>query len=149
MSNARSKARRLALQALYQWQLSGLAVAEIETQFIQDNDLGKVDTAYFHTLLQEVAARAPVLDTELAPLLGRSIDAVDPVERAILRMATYELIERVDIPYRVVINEAIELAKTFGAEQGHRYINGVLDRLASRLRGVEVKAHPRRGRRPA
>lgn len=149
MSNARSKARRFALQALYQWQLSGLAVAEIETQFIQDNDLGKVDMAYFHALLQEVVARAPALDTALAPLLGRSIDEVDPVERAILRMATYELIARVDIPYRVVINEAIELAKTFGAEQGHRYINGVLDRLASRLRADEVKTPSRRGRRPA
>lgn len=140
MSNARSKARRFALQALYQWQMGGLAVSEIEAQFVQDNEMGKVDTGYFHTLLQEVASRAAQLDAHLAPLLSRPIDEVDPVERAILRMATYELSERIDIPYKVVINEAVELAKVYGADQSHKYINGVLDKVAQQTRAFEVKA---------
>lgn len=149
MSTARRKARRFALQALYQWQLSAVDAGEIETQFLQDHDLGKTDRDYFHTLLHGVTTQVQQLDEALAPLLDRPIDEVDPVERAILRMAAYELAERIDTPYKVVINEGVELAKTFGAEQGHRFVNGVLDKLALRLREVEVKANPRRGGRPA
>ena len=140
LAQRRVLARRLALQALYQWQVAGQDLREIEGQFLQRDESHESDLGYFHDLLHGVPEQLDRLDRELGAFLDRPLGEVDPVERAVLRMGAYELLLRSDIPYRVVINEAVELAKRFGAEQGHRYVNGVLDRLARRLRSLEVEA---------
>ena len=140
MSAQRSRSRRLAMQALYQWQMTGQNVADIEAQFLAEQDMSGAEIPYFQELLHEVPARLNDLDEALAPLLSRDLRQVDPVERAVLRIAAYELSMRSDIPYRVVINEAVNLTKRFGAEQGDRFVNGVLDKLARRLRQAEMKA---------
>ncbi len=139
---ARRHARRAALQALYQWQMTAQDPADIERQFREEQDMGRVDAEYFHDLVHGVAAGVEALDAHLAPLLDRPIPQVDPVERAILRLAAYELAERPEVPYRVVINEAVDIARRFGAEQGHRYVNATLDRLARQLRPLEVGGPP-------
>lgn len=136
-NHARRRARRCAVQALYQWQLGGNALGEIEAQFRAAPDNQKADFEYFHELLHQVPARLVEIDAQLTPYLDRPVPEVDPVERAILRLCGYELAYRPDVPYRVVINEGIELAKLYGADQGHKYINGVLDKLARALRPVE------------
>ncbi len=140
MGNARTPARRLAVQALYQWQLAGQEVGDIVAQFCEVQQPAEAQREYFDELLRGVLKRLDELDGLLAPLLARPLEQVDPVERAILRVAAYELAHRPEVPYRVVINEGVELAKRFGAEQGHRFVNGVLDRLAQELRAVEKKA---------
>lgn len=140
MSNARRLARRNAVQAIYQWQLTGQDTSDIEAQFLAEHDLSKVDIAYFRELLREVPLHLHELDDHVLPLIDRGIDEVDPVERAILRLACYELEFRLDVPYKAVINEAIELAKTFGAEHGHKFVNGVLDKVAQKLRKLEIEA---------
>ncbi len=140
MSKARSKARRNAVQALYQWQLTGADVSTIEEQFLIEHDMEKVDVEYFRELLREVPLHLHELDDHIIEYLDRPMDEVDPVERAILRMSTYELELRLDVPYKAVINEGVEMAKTFGAEHGHKYVNGILDRVAHKLRSVEIKA---------
>ena len=140
MSQARKRARRLVCQALYQWQITSQDIDLIETQFKQENSMKKVDEAYFKELLHEVPRQVAVLDDHILPYISRPIDAIDPVERGILRLGTYELLNRLDVPYRVVINEAVELAKTFGAEQAYKFINGVLDKLAAKLRASEKKS---------
>lgn len=140
MSHARKRARRLVCQALYQWQMTAQDIALIETQFTEDHNMKKVDQAYFKELLHEVPRQVEVLDDHILPYISRPIDAIDPVERGILRLAAYELLNRLDIPYRVVINEAVELTKTFGAEQAYKFINGVLDKLAAKLRASEIKS---------
>lgn len=127
------------MQALYQWDLSGSNLSAIEVQFHEDEDFASVDRDYFHELLHQVPARLDEVEAAFAPYLDRPVAEIDPVERALLRMASYELLVRLDVPYRVVINEAVNLAKKFGAEQAHKYINGVLDQAARRLRPVE---HP-------
>lgn len=137
---ARRKARRFALQALYQWQVAGDLPGTIEAQFRVDNDMRKVDTAYFSELLQQVPARVEELDAMLTPALDRAVKELSQIERVILRMGTYELLARIDVPYRVVINEGIELAKVFGADGSHRYVNGVLDKVARQCRQVEMRA---------
>ncbi len=101
--------------------------------------MARVDIDYFHELVHGVAERVYALDDEIAPFLDRELQAVDPVERAILRLGAYELMQRPEIPYRVIINESVELAKSFGGESGHRYVNGVLDKVAQKLRAAEVK----------
>ncbi|MGY0218137.1 transcription antitermination factor NusB [Endozoicomonadaceae bacterium StTr2] len=136
---ARRKARQMALQAVYQWQMSGNALLDIETQFRAHNDMTKVDGGYFHSLLHGVAREASRLDDELAPYLDRTLDQLDPVEKAALRIGSYELMFHQEVPYRVIINEAIELTKLFGAQDSHRYINGILDRLAPKLRADETR----------
>ena len=138
MSYSRSKARRYAMQALYQWQMTGQDVEEIIEQYRTDQDMAKVDAPYFEELLRQVVLRIHELDEHLKPILDRPIREVDPVEAAILRLSTYELAGHTDVPYRVVINEAVELAKKFGAVNGHKYVNGILDKLASELRPHEV-----------
>ncbi|MFC3853792.1 transcription antitermination factor NusB [Salinispirillum marinum] len=135
---ARRRARHMVLQALYQWQVSKASANEIEAQFLVDNDLSKIDKPYFHEVLHQVPARVNELDAAIAPLLDRALADMTPIELAILRMGTYELMHRVDVPYKVVINEGVELAKSFGATDGHRYVNGVLDKLAVRLRPLEA-----------
>lgn len=143
MSNARSRARRAAMQALYQWDVSGEDVREVEAQFIAEQDLSKADIPYFQTLLHEIPAHLHEVDEAVAPLLDRPIRELDPVERAILRIGAYELLYHPEIPFRVIINEGVELAKTFGADQSHKYVNGVLDKVAHRLRASEVKKKTR------
>ena len=140
MSRQRSRSRSLAIQALYQWQMAGQDVGTIINHFMLEQDGKKFDTDYFAELVRAVPARLNELDAALAPCVDRALESVDPVERAILRLGAYELIEHPEIPYRVVINEAVELAKTFGAEQGHRYVNGVLDKAARALRPLETAA---------
>jgi len=140
MSRARSLARQRAMQALYQWQMTGQNPVDIERQFMEEQDMKKVDSKYFQELLMGIPQQLAELDGYSSEVLDRSIEQVDPIERAILRIGIYELKNRIDIPYRVVINEAVELAKIFGAEQGHRYINGILDKVAKQLRSIEVNA---------
>lgn len=136
----RTRARRRALQAVYAWQLSGATARDIVTQFAHEQAREIADLAYFEDLVHGVETHLATLDAALAPHLDRTIDEVDPIERAALRIAAYEFARRQDVPYRVVINEALESVKRFGSEHGHTYVNGVLDRLAADLRGVEVKA---------
>lgn len=125
------------MQALYQWDLSGNNLKDIEVQFLQDEDFSKADRDYFHELLHEVPARLDEVEAAFSAYLDRPVQEMDPVERAVLRMATYELMVRIDVPYKVVINESVNLTKKFGAEQAHRYINGVLDKTARALRAAE------------
>lgn len=141
-SAGRHHARRLLIQALYQWQLSGDDPGDILLQFVDGRDTSKADVDYFRELMRAIPAEVDAIDADIAPLLERQVAMVDPVERAVLRLACYELRERWEVPARVVINEAIELAKTYGAEQGHRFINGIVDRLAHRLRAREFGAAP-------
>lgn len=139
LAKGRSNARRKAMQALYQWSISGNDLTELEAQFNTEQDMSKVDTEYFRTLLHEIPAQVNSLDDMLSPLISRDDETVDPVEQAILRISAYELKTRLDVPYRVVIDEAINLARTFGAEQSHKFINGVLDKLAKELRQLEIQ----------
>ncbi len=132
--HARQWSRRLVMQALYQWQMTGQDLREIEHQFLDDENMHKADFVYFHELLHGVPACLEELDAHLSEYLKRSITEVDPVERAILRNACYELKYRRDVPRKVVINEAVKLAKKFGAEQSYRFVNGVLDRVMKDLR---------------
>jgi len=135
---SRHLARQAAVQALYQWQLTSQSPQDIEQHFINDHQFKNVDIEYFRQLVDEVPLHLHELDDHLAPHLDRSIDEVDPVERAILRLGVYELEFHLEIPYKVVINEAVELAKTFGAEHGHKYVNAVLDKAAAKLRAAEI-----------
>lgn len=139
-ANSRSRARARAVQALYQWQLTGQNVSDVESQFLAEEDMNGVDVGYFSTLLHEVPANLKSFDEHLASVIDRGIDAVDPVERAVLRLGVCELALHPEVPYRVAINEAVELAKVYGAEQGHKYVNGVLDKLARKLRKAETGA---------
>ncbi len=134
---ARGRARRRALQAIYAWQLSHNPIERVIAEFETDQDMKVADVDYFKDLVAGTAARCAEIDARLLPFLDRNVGDVDPVERAVLRLATYELIHRPDVPYRVVINEAIDIAKRFGAEYGHTYVNGVLDRAARELRAPE------------
>ncbi len=136
----RTRSRRRALQAVYAWQLSGYSMRTIEEQFAHEQDTEAADLDYFHALIFGVEQDQATLDAAVRPLLDREIEHVDAIERAILRLATWELVNRIDVPYKVVLNEALELAKRFGAEQGHSYINGVLDPLARQLRPLESVA---------
>lgn len=120
--------------------MTGQLPSQITAQFIADEDLSKADPDYFRELAHQVPARLAEIDAALQPFLDRPLAQVDPVELAILRMGGYELMEHPELAYRIVINEAVELAKLFGAEQGHRYVNGVLDRLARRVRVAEFTA---------
>ncbi len=136
----RTRARRRAMQAVYAWQLSGGSAQQVIAQFAHEQAHEVADLAYFEDLVRGVMAHVAELDAGLAPQLDREVAEVDPVERAVLRIAAYELRHRIDVPYRVVINEAIETAKRFGADHGHTYVNGVLDRLAADWRAVEMQA---------
>ena len=136
----RQRARHCVVQALYQAQVNPQQPVELVAQFRADNDFEDVDVGYFDEAVLAVLRRADELDLLFAPLLDRALDELDPVELGILRLATWELSERTDVPYRVVIDEAVNLAKRFGASESHRYVNGVLDRAARSLRGPETGA---------
>ena len=138
----RQRARHYAVQGLYQWTLSGSPLNQIEAEFRADNDFTKVDGEYFHELLHQVPAQLDQLDGAIGPnLLDRDLTEIGPVEHALLRMASYELKERIDIPYKVIINEAVQLAKKFGPVESHKFINAVLDKVAGQFRAVELSAH--------
>lgn len=137
---ARSRARRRALQAVYAWQVSGGNVRDVIAQFAHEQAREIADLAYFEDLVRGVLARSRELDAALASHLDREVAQVDQIERAVLRLAAYELLHRPDVPYRVVINEAIDTAKRFGSEHGHAYVNGVLDKAAAEWRAPEVAA---------
>ncbi|MBE1158862.1 transcription antitermination factor NusB [Dyella acidiphila] len=134
---ARSRARRRALQALYAWQMSGSKMNAVIDQFRHEQDMEVADLEYFEDLLRGVERHLEAIDEALKPYIDREVAQIDPIERAVLRLAAYELKFRPDVPYRVIINEAIEVTKRFGADHGHSYVNGVLDKLAAQARGSE------------
>ena len=136
----RARARRRALQALYAWQMSGGEVGQVIAQFAHEQAHEIADLEYFDDLVRGVVRHRAALDEALFGYLDRTVEDVDPIERAVLRLSAYELIHRVDVPYRVVLNEAIEIAKRFGSEHGHTYVNGVLDRAAAEWRSTEFHA---------
>ena len=127
------------MQALYQMQLTGDSAAEVERQFLEDNNMKRVDTTYFHELLSGVAAKESELLETIVPKLDRAVDELDPIEKAILLIGTFELMERIDLPYRVVINESIEMAKQFGASESFKYVNSILDQQAKEFRQAELR----------
>ena len=136
----RRKARHYGMQALYQWHMAGAAVSDIEAEFRTDYDFSHVDLEYFQSLLHKIPACLDELDEALEPLLDRKLKDLDPIELTLLRMGMYELTWRIDVPYKVVINEEVALAKKFGATDSHKYVNGVLDKAARQLRKVEIEA---------
>ena len=133
----RHRARELAMQGVYQWRVSGSEASDIETHMHGEKNLGRYDKPMFSKLLRGVIAQHEELQTLLTPHLDRSLDELSTVEFAVLMLAAYELAFQLDVPYKVVINEAVELAKTFGGTDGHKYVNGVLDKLAPKVRTVE------------
>lgn len=135
----RARARRRALQAIYAWQVSGGTAQQVIAQFAHEQAHEIADLEYFEDLVRGVVQHTGELDEKIAVYLDRTVEEVDPIERAVLRIAAWELLHRLDVPYRVVINEAIEIAKRFGAEHGHTYVNGVLDRAALEWRAAEAK----------
>jgi N utilization substance protein B len=137
---SRHLARRAAVQALYQWDVSRQSRLEIEKNFLADDSLKKSDTDYFHELVFEIPKAAEQLDHQLSTYIDRDFSQVDPVERAVLRVAAYELLNHIEIPYRVVLNEAIELARTFGSDNSYRFVNGILDKMGADVRSVEAAA---------
>lgn len=140
MNNPKTMARRSAVQAIYQWQLTGYNLSEIERQFVEEHGLGKGELAYFQSLLHQVPKKLDLIDAALGEFTSRPVGQIDPVERAILRISVYELMERLEIPYRVVVNEGINLAKEFGATQSHKFVNGLLDKIARKYRTAESAA---------
>jgi len=139
-SKSRHLARRNAVQALYQWDLTEQDPSDIEDSFIEGHDLSKVDLDYFRHLIRNVPLYHLEVDDRLSQYIKRGIENIDPVERAILRLGTYELEFEKTIPYKAIIDEAIELTKIFGSEEGYRFVNGVLDRLAKELRQTEISS---------
>ena len=140
---ARTRSRRRALQAVYAMQLSGADANSAIAQFAHEQAHEVADLAYFEDLVRGVGQRRRELDASLQPFLDRAIDEVDPIERAMLRIAAYELQHRLDVPYRVVIDEALKTVKRFGSEHGHTYVNGVLDHAAAQWRAAEVQSQRR------
>lgn len=134
----RSRARRRALQAVYAWQMSGGPIARQIEEFAHEQAKEVADLAYFHDLLRGLEKNLGAIDEALGAFIDREIEQVDPIERGVLRLAAYELLYRPDVPYRVVLNEAVETAKRFGAEHGHTYINGVLDKASAQWRAAEA-----------
>ena len=136
----RRKARHYGMQALYQWHMADASPSTIEAEFRADYDFSHVDLEYFQALLHGVPAHVDELEARFEPLLDRKLEDLDPIERTLLRMGTFELEHRPDVPYKVVINEGVALAKKFGATDSHKYVNGVLDKLARELRKAELDA---------
>ena len=141
---ARSLSRRLALQALYQWQMTGQSLPELRNQYTSDEGYAEVDAEYFQLLLQGVVDDSAALDAMIGAWLDRPVAQLDPVEHAVLLLGVEELRAHVEVPYKVVLNECVELTKKFGATDGHKFINAVLDRAARQLRAAEQQATARR-----
>jgi N utilization substance protein B len=140
MKSARRRSRELATQGLYQWLLSGASLGEIDAQLHGAQGFDKADKEHLDSILQGVIRDSATLAADLAPCLDRPIEQLSPVERAVLLVAAFEFKNHLDIPYRVVINEAVELTKTFGGADGYKYVNGVLDKLAAKLRVTETQS---------
>ncbi len=138
-AQSRRYARERALQALYQWDVSSEQASTVRNDFVAEQDMSRVDVDYFTRLFNGVSHDPEAVDSVMSTALDRELLELDPIERAVLRLATYELSECLDIPARVVINEGIEITKRFGADNGHKYINGVLDKLALQIRPLEMK----------
>lgn len=132
------KARKLALQALYQWFMSGTELHEIEAQFRVANDMQTVDADYFCRLLYDIPAQLSLIEAAFIPFLDRPIHSLNPIELTVLRISSFELLHCPEIPYRVVLDESVSLAKSFGSQDGHRYVNGVLNNLAQQARAIEI-----------
>jgi N utilization substance protein B len=139
MSIARTNARKAAVQALYQWQMTGQDLNNIERQFQEEGWLKDAQKSYFYELFQGVPKHLDDIDQALTEFVDRPVDMIDPVERAILRIGVYELLHRLDMPFKVILNESINLAKHFGADGSHKYVNGILDKVAQKKRTAEVK----------
>ncbi|MDC3261553.1 transcription antitermination factor NusB [bacterium] len=139
----KQKARRLLVQALYSWQVGGTDLIDIEAEFHVDNDMAKVDGRLFHDILFGVPKNLAEIDGCYTPHLDRENKDLDPVSRAVLRIATYELMYSIEVPYKVVINEGVNLAKTYGPTDAFKFINGVLDKVAIEKRAIEVAAKKR------
>lgn len=139
----KQKARRMLVQALYSWDVGGTDLVTIEAEFHTDNDMSKVDSALFHTILFGVPKNLTAIDAAYEPHLDRENQQLDPVSRAVLRLSSYEMLYSIDVPYKVVINEGVNLAKTYGPTDAYKFINGVLDKVAIEKRAVEVAANRR------
>lgn len=140
---ARKKARQLLMQALYQWQMTGMDLYSIQMQFHQMNEMtnpAKCDTEYFDTLFYKITKNLTETDAAFEPYLDRKLNDLNPIELSIIRLGTYELLHCPEIPYRVVLNEAISLAKNYGSEDGHKYVNGILNKVAREVRALEINA---------
>lgn len=135
----RHNARHYAVQAMYQWQIAGAAVADIEQEFLLEHIDKKIDMPYFKELIHGIPTNLDTIDNAIKPFINRSMSEIDPVELAVIRLATYELLKRPDVPYRVIINEALQLTKKFGSVEGYKFVNGVLDRIAKTQRESESK----------
>ena len=140
MSSAKTKARKCAVQALYQWQMTGESLSGIEMSFLEEERLKGAQKNYFSEIFNGVPKQLKVIDEALAEFVDRPVEKIDPVERAVLRIGVYELINRLDTPYKVIINEGVNLAKCFGAEGSHKYVNSILDKVSRKKRAVEIKA---------
>jgi N utilization substance protein B len=134
MSSNRHNARKAAVQALYQWDLTKQDAQDIEKHFAQIHDMQNIDKKYLREIVSQLPKVAQELETAITKFIGRDFKALDPIERAILRLGAYELSHKPDVPTRVVINEMIELAKVFGADHSYKFVNGVMDKLAKELR---------------
>jgi len=140
MSLAKTNARKCAVQALYQWQMTGESLARIEMNFLEEELLKGAQKSYFTEIFYGVPKQLNTIDEALAEFVDRPVEKIDPVERAVLRISVYELINRLDTPYKVIINEGVNLAKCFGADGSHKYVNGVLDKVSKKKRAVEIQA---------
>lgn len=140
LAKARGKSRRLAMQAVYQWQMTGDNITDIKQQFFEENNMSQVDSEFFSELVSGVASSIDELDVLLEKYMPRSAESVDPVERSILRLAVYEFVNRFDVPYRVVLNEAVNITKEYCAENSHTFVNAVLDKVAKEIRHLEVQS---------
>lgn len=137
---SRKEARQFAMQAIYQWQMADTSRGDLLAQYRAEPGMLKCDSEYFADLLEGVLTHEEALEKLFDGVIDRPFEQLDPIERAILLLGAYELRDHPEIPYRVVINEAVELAKRYGANESHKYINGVMDRQAKKLRAVEIKA---------
>ncbi len=140
MSLAKTNARKCAVQALYQWQMTGESLARIEMNFLEEELLKGAQKSYFTEIFYGVPKQLNAIDEALSEFVDRPVEKIDPVERAVLRIAVYELTNRLETPYKVIINEAVNLAKCFGADGSHKYVNGVLDKVGKIKRATEIKA---------
>jgi len=140
MSSPKSSARQVTLQALYQWQVTGQNLEELQRQFLEDPEYGKFHKNFFIALLTGVVDKLSELDTVISEYTSRDIEKIDPIEKAVLRLGSYELMFKPDVPYRVAINESVKLAKRFGSSKSHTFVNSVLDKIAKSTRTLEISA---------
>ena len=135
------RARKLAVQALYQWLMSVSPIYEIEAQFCAAKQVDKFDVDYFNYLLHGVTENIAAIEAEFQPYLDRNVDELNPIEHTVLRIGTFELLYCLDLPFRIILDEAVSLTKTFGSQDGHKYVNGILHRVAQKIRKIEIDNH--------